>query len=227
MHKPIRMLDLIALLRAARRVLTADDIAGRLGVSRRTVYRDIASLQLAGVPIDGAAGLGYILRPGFDLPPLNFTEDESEAIMLGLALLPRTGDQGLVSAAESVAAKIAGTRPGRPAAPLTASGWTAVPASGADPAALRRAIRGERALRLSYTGPQGETTDRTVLPIALIYYIEAVVLVGWCELRQAFRHFRLDRIGAIVLAGPSFRGRGGALRTAWQREQQVPGGLPG
>lgn len=227
MLKPIRMLDMIALLRGARLALTADELAERLGVSRRTVYRDVASLQLAGVPIDGAAGLGYILRPGFDLPPLNFTEDETEAIMLGLALLPRTGDQGLVRAAESVAAKIAGTRPARPAASLAASGWTAVPASGADPAMIRRAIRSERALRLTYTGAQGETTDRTVLPIALTYFIEAVVLVGWCELRQAFRHFRLDRIGAIALEGPSFRGRGSVLRTAWQREQQASGGMPG
>jgi predicted DNA-binding transcriptional regulator YafY len=146
--------------------------------------------------------------------------------MLGLALLPRTGDGGLVAAAESVAAKIAGTRPGRPAASLAASGWTAVPAAGADPALIRKAIRGERALRLTYAGAQGETTDRTVLPIALIYYVEAVVLVGWCELRQAFRHFRLDRIGAIALEGPSFRGRGGILRMEWQRQQQASDGAP-
>ena len=107
MMKPIRMLDLIATLRGARRAMTAAQIADRLGASVRTIYRDIAALQAMGVPIDGAAGLGYILRPGFHLPPLNFTPEESEAITVGLALLRRTGDRGLAAAAATVAAKIA------------------------------------------------------------------------------------------------------------------------
>ncbi len=209
------MLELIALFRAHRRALTAEEIAGRLGASRRTIYRDIASLQAMGVPIDGAAGLGYVLRPGFDLPPLNFTSDEIEAIIVGLALLPRTGDKGLVSAAQSVAAKIEAAQPTKKRAGLGVSGWHALPAARTEPALLRRAIREERRLALAYRDGEGRLTRRSVLPVALIYYVDAVVLAAWCELREDFRHFRLDRIEDCVLPGGGFAGRGAALRADW------------
>lgn len=214
--KPIRMLELIALFRARRRAMTAAEIAERLGASRRTIYRDIASLQAMGVPIDGAAGLGYVLRPGFDLPPLNFTPDEIEAIIVGLALLPRTGDRGLVAAAQSVAAKIEAAQPARNRAGLGASGWHDMPSAGTEPALLRRAIREERRLAIAYRDAVGQVTHRSVLPVALIYYVDAVVLGAWCELREDFRHFRLDRIEDCVLPGGGFAGRGEALRARWR-----------
>ncbi|WP_263721955.1 helix-turn-helix transcriptional regulator [Albidovulum sediminicola] len=213
--KPIRMLELIALFRAHRRALTAAEIAERLGASRRTIYRDIAGLQAMGVPIDGAAGLGYVLRPGFDLPPLNFTPEEIEAIIVGLALLPRTGDKGLVAAAQSVAAKIEAAQPARKRADVGASGWHAMPPARTEPALLRRAIREERRLAIAYRDGAGQLTHRAVLPIALIYYVDAVILAGWCELREDFRHFRLDRIEDCVLPGGGFAGRGEALRAQW------------
>ena len=213
--KPIRMLELIALFRAHRRAMTAAEIAERLGASRRTIYRDIASLQAMGVPIDGAAGLGYLLRPGFDLPPLNFTSDEIEAIIVGLALLPRTGDKGLVAAAQSVAAKIEAAQPAKKRAGLGASGWHALPAARTEPALLRRAIREERRLALAYRDGEGKLTRRSVLPVALIYYVDAVILAAWCELREGFRHFRLDRIEDCVLPGGGFAGRGERLRADW------------
>lgn len=216
--KPLRMLDLIALLRAARRALTAAEIAERLGASRRTVYRDIAGLQAMGVPIDGAAGLGYILRPGFDLPPLNFTPEETEAIIVGLALLPRTGDRGLTEAAAGVAEKIRAAQPRSPAATLAASGWHGLPEMRTEPALIRRAIRDERRLALGYRDAEDRPSERTVLPLALVYYVDAVILAAYCELRQDFRHFRLDRIAVCAPAGGTFRDRGGALRAAWQRQ---------
>lgn len=216
MAKPLRMLDLIALLRSHRRALTAAAIADRLGTSRRTVYRDIAALQSMGVPVDGAAGLGYILRPGFDLPPLNFTAEELEAIIVGLALLARTNDAGLTEAARGVAAKIAAAQPHRPVATLAASGWHAMPAARTDPATLRRAIRDESRLALTYRDAEGRQSRRRVLPIALVYYVDAVILAAFCEDRQAFRHFRLDRIEDCAPAGGSFRGRGAALRRDWE-----------
>jgi len=213
--KPLRMLELIALFRANRRAMTAEEIAERLGASRRTIYRDIAALQAMGVPIDGAAGLGYILRPGFDLPPLNFTPDEIEAIIVGLALLPRTGDKGLVSAARSVAAKIEAAQPRKHKPGLAASGWHALPSAGTEPAILRRAIREERRLAIAYRDAEGRMTHRSVLPVALTYYVDAVILAAWCELRDDFRHFRLDRIEECVLPGGGFVGRGAQLRAEW------------
>ncbi|MCY1126923.1 YafY family protein [Frigidibacter sp. RF13] len=220
--KPIRMLDLIALLRGRRRPLTAAEIAERLGASRRTVYRDIAGLQAMGVPIDGAAGVGYILRPGFDLPPLNFTAEEVEAIVVALALLPRTGDRGLVAAAEGVAAKIAASVPRQASATLAASGWHGLPEAGTDPALLRRAIRDERRIAFHYRNAEGEESDRSALPLALVYYIDSTVLAAFCELRQDFRHFRLDRMSDCHFPGGGFRGRGRALRADWSARTGAP-----
>lgn len=218
MQKLIRMLDLIATLRAQRSVLTAADLARRLDTSTRTIYRDIAALQAMGVPIDGAAGLGYILRPGFHLPPLNFTPDEAEAITVGLALLSRTGDRGLTEAAASVAAKIAAVQPRRdgaaPAA-LLASPWHDLPEAATPTALLRRAVREERALRISYRDAAGRDSDRTVLPLALIYYVEATILAAFCELRQEFRHFRQDRILCAEITRTSFRTSAASLRRDW------------
>lgn len=223
MHKPIRMLDLIATLRAARGALTAAELARHLGTSVRTVYRDVAALQAMGVPVDGAAGLGYLLRPGFDLPPLNFTPDEIEAIIVGLALLPRTGDRGLVAAARSVAAKIEAAQPRRQRPGIAASGWHALPQARTEPALLRRAIREERRLAIAYRDGAGRLTQRAVLPVALIYYVDAVILAAWCELREDFRHFRLDRIEDCVLPGGGFAGRGAALRAEWAARGPYPG----
>ncbi len=227
MNKPIRMLDLIATLRGARNALTAAEIAGQLGASVRTIYRDIAALQGMGVPIDGAAGLGYILRPGFHLPPLNFTADEAEAITVGLALLRRTGDRGLAAAATRVANKIAAAQPRRATAnrqsPLLASPWHDQPPALIDPALLRRALREERALTLSYCAADGHTTpNRRVLPLALLYYVEVTVLAAWCDLRQDFRHFRLDRITDCQITPDSFRTRAAALRLEWSARHPHP-----
>lgn len=214
------MLDLIATLRAARGTLTAAEIGARLGASVRTVYRDIAALQAMGVPIDGAAGLGYILRPGFHLPPLNFTADEVEAITVGLALLSRTGDRGLTQAAESVAAKIAAVQPRRigtmPAGtPLLASPWHDLPPAAVDAGLLRRAIREERALTIAYRDEAGRETERRVLPLALLYYVEATILAAFCDLRQDYRHFRQDRMLSARLERENFRPRAAALRRDW------------
>lgn len=229
MIKPIRMLDLIATLRGARSAMTAAQIAGHLGASVRTIYRDIAALQAMGVPIDGAAGLGYILRPGFHLPPLNFTADEAEAITVGLALLRRTGDRGLAAAATRVANKIAAAQPQRGPAtaaslqsPLLASPWHGQPPAQIDPALLRRAIREERALTLGYCDACGRSSDRRVLPLALLYYVEVTILAAWCDWRQGFRHFRLDRITACQITQDSFRSHAAALRLEWSARHPHP-----
>lgn len=219
MGKPIRMFQIIEHLRAARRGLTGGKLAERLGVSLRTIYRDIAALQAMGVPIDGAAGVGYLIRPGFSLPPLHFTADEAEAIAVALALLPRTGDAGLLAAAERVADKLARASPASGAPTLNASGWHDIPA-GIDAAALRRAIRECRVVALSYRAKDGTETRREILPLALTYFVESQVLAAWCRLRGDIRHFRLDRITACRTTGEGFAAEAPRLRRLVSGQQR-------
>jgi predicted DNA-binding transcriptional regulator YafY len=210
----------IQVLRSTRKPLTAQAIAERLEVNKRTIYRDIAALQAMRIPIDGEAGIGYVMRRGFDLPPLMFDADEVEAIVVGLAMLRRTGDAGLQSAAANVGAKIALVLPqesGRAIdhRTLHVSTWGAS-APGIDMRALRRAIREERKLRLGYLDAANQPTQRIVKPIAIVYYVEVAVLAAWCELRGDFRHFRVDRIAALKAMAERFTGEGTALRRTWE-----------
>jgi predicted DNA-binding transcriptional regulator YafY len=222
-----RLFEIIQILRTARGPMTAGKLADSLEVTPRTIYRDVAALQSMRIPIAGEAGVGYIMRPGFDLPPLMFTGEEIEAIVVGLSLLRRTGDTGLQAAARTVADKIAEVLPGdrharnrRPS--LFVSGWGPNPPAGLDLKRLRRAIREEEKLRIGYAGGSGDRGPRTIRPIALLYYTESVVLAAWCERRRDFRHFRADRIVSCQPTGRHFVGEGEALRARWQREHQLP-----
>ncbi len=224
MSRPIRMFEIIQILRQARVPMTAQAIADQLEVSKRTAYRDIAALQAMRVPIDGAAGIGYILRSGFDLPPINFGSEEIEAIIVGLALLRRTGDAGLQRAAERVANKIRAVlhEPQEVAfdgPSLQVSAWSPIPPSMVDVSALRRAIREERKVSLVYQDADGVHSTRTVLPIAIVYYIGSIVLAAWCELRGDFRHFRIDRILAVTPTAAQFVGQGDSLRNEWRESE--------
>ncbi|MGM4980297.1 MULTISPECIES: YafY family protein [unclassified Rhizobium] len=226
MRKASRLFEIIQILRLAKRTVTAADIAERLEVTVRSVYRDIAALQAMRVPIEGERGIGYILRPGFDLPPLMFSIEEMEAIVLSLALLERTGDDELKQAAKRVSAKIAGAVPPPlrqtiDANALHAWGFAAPSASATDLALVRRAIRDEEKLDLAYRDELGRATERIIRPIALIYYAETANIVAWCELRQAIRNFRSDRIESCEATGRSFKGEGDALRQMWVNGWQV------
>ena len=221
MSRSTRLFEIIQLLRAAARPLTARSIAELLEVSLRTVYRDIAALQAMRVPVDGQAGVGYLLRPGYDLPPLNLSPEEVEAILVGLALLGRTGDSSLQRAAVGAGAKIAvavsremGSEAAVPA--LYASGWHALPRTQTDLAVLRDAIREAKKLNVVYADKAGRRSERTLRPLALLFYIESVVLAAWCELRSDFRHFRADRILACSGLEERFAQEAPALRRRWQ-----------
>ena len=226
MTRSLRLLDIIQLLRRAKAPMTARTIAQELEVTPRTIYRDVVALQAMRVPIEGAAGVGYVMRAGLDVPPLMFTADELEAIAVGLSLLGRTRDGGLQAAAGRVTRKIAdvlqpdGARHIE-AAGLAVSPWTAVPKPDVDLSLLRRAIREERKLCFRYRDAATASTERTVRPIALTYYVDSVVLAAWCELRGDFRHFRPDRMEDCREEGDGFRGEGGRLRAAWQAAQTV------
>lgn len=220
MRKASRLFEIIQILRLSRRVVTAAEIAAQLEVTPRSIYRDIAALQAMRVPIEGERGLGYILRPGFDLPPLMFSVEETEAIVLGLALLERTADTALIKAARGVNAKIAAAVPEplrcvleRNA--LHAWGSVAPAPEGIDLALVRAAIRDERKLLLDYRDERGNATERAVRPLALIYYSATAVIVAWCELREAIRNFRADRVEDCRPLEDFFLGEGNRLRDLW------------
>ncbi|WP_171101286.1 MULTISPECIES: YafY family protein [unclassified Ruegeria] len=228
MRRSTRLFEIIQILRAADRPVTAEALAEKLEVSVRTVYRDIAALQAQRTPIEGEAGVGYLMRRGYDLPPLNFDAEEVEALWVGLSMLARTGDSTLQQAADRVCRKIEALRD--PADWLQVATWGAPlddPAKGCVTiATYREAIRAEQKLQLTYVNAEGERTQRVVRPVALIYHIECTLLAGWCELRNGFRHFRTDRVWGCTLIDAYFCGQGQALRNIWQeqdREDQITG----
>ncbi len=210
MLKTDRLFEIIHILRKARFPVTAFDLAGQLEVTPRTVYRYIAMLQSMRIPVEGAAGVGYIMRKGYDLPPLNFDEEELEAIVIGLSLLSRTGDCHLEQAARRVLTKIETGKVAENS--LRVAQWGIAAPQAADMRALRRAMRDEQKLQIAYKSKQGELTERIILPVALTCFVEVAILSAWCELRQDFRNFRVDRIEACLFLDAYFRGEGQDLR---------------
>lgn len=222
MSRSARLLDLMQALRRRRRPVTAARLAEELGVSPRTLYRDIATLVAQGAPIAGEAGLGYVLRPGFFLPPLMFGEEEADALMLGLQLVAARGDDALARAAEDASAKIAAVLPPEIGAATETNGLL-VPDSARTPHldAIRRAMRAEQRLRLRYTDAKGAATARVVWPVAIGFFETMAVLAAWCELRADFRHFRLDRIAAAEALGERYPRRRRVLLAEWRAQEQL------
>ena len=227
MPRSDRLFELIQLLRARPGPQTADALAETLEVSTRTVYRDIAALQAMRVPIEGAAGIGYVLRRGYDLPPLNFDQEEAEALRVGLAMLARTGDSALQRAAKRVCAKIDALH--GPADWLHVAPWGApidTPHDCVSIAMLRQAIRDEEKLDLTYKAEEGAMTRRRVRPLVVIYHLNCTMLAAWCELRGGFRHFRTDRIYGCDPTGAHFAGQGDTLRTLWNEAEEIAADAP-
>jgi predicted DNA-binding transcriptional regulator YafY len=208
MRRADRLFDIIQSLRTASGPVTAAALADRLEVTARTIYRDIAALQASRVPIEGAAGLGYVLRRGFDLPPLMFTTEEADAVAIGVRLLRRLRDPTLQAAADSVIGKLAAVvpeplQPHLVAAPVYVSDGSAPEVNGVDQAELRATIHNGRKMAIAYLDENGRRTERTIWPVAIAYYVDVTLLGAWCELRNDFRHFRVDRIiGAKALDEP-------------------------
>lgn len=201
MSRATRLLDLIQALRRRRRPVAAARLAEELGVSLRTLYRDIETLIAQGAAIEGGAGLGYVLKPGFLLPPLMFSNDEIDALILGLRMVAERGDEDLEQACADALAKIAAVLPAEMEDAMATNGLLAGPAPPTPHLKLiREALRTEHKLRLRYTDKKDAATERTVWPVALGFFGTAEVLAAWCETRQAFRHFRLDRIEAATLS---------------------------
>lgn len=209
------------LLRRHRYPVPGAALASSLGVSLRTLYRDITELQSQGAHIEGAPGLGYVLKPGFMLPPLMFSEEEIEAIVLGSRWVAKRTDGALADAAANALAKIAAVLPADLRTSLEASTLLIGPGDPLPPMIvdltdIREAIRAERKLHLSYRDEAGRLSERVVWPFALGFFDRVRMILAWCELRDDFRSFRADRIEAMTVADTRYpRGRRTLLK-AWR-----------
>ena len=224
MRRADRLFQIVQYLRGGR-LVTAATLAERLEVSERTIYRDIADLQTSGVPIDGEAGIGYIMRDGYDLPPLMFTRDEIVALVAGARLIRAWGGAAMVRAAEEALVKIESVlpEPERRRAnqvEIHAMAWEMTPAVRARIDEIEAAVEARRRLTLAYRDAEERKTERTVRPLGLWFWGKVWTLVAWCELRDDFRMFRLDRIAAMDDAGGPFRPERGKTLTDFYRAME-------
>lgn len=226
MARSERLLALLQLLRRHRHPVSGATLADELGVSIRTLYRDIATLQAQGADIEGEPGVGYVLRPGFMLPPLMFSQSELEALMLGFRWVQKFADMPMTKAASDALAKISAVLPAELRDELENTALLVGPrrvvdAEVVDLVLLRSAIRRERKLRLAYADVAGTFTDRVVWPVALGYFEETRMLVAWCEARNDFRHFRTDRMREITLLESRYPRRRAQLLKDWRTQDSM------
>lgn len=227
MGRSTRLLALLQALRRRRQPVTAATLARELEVSERTIYRDLSELAAQGAPIKGEAGVGYVLRPGFFLPPLMLTQDETEAVLLGLRYVGQRGDDVLNKAAENARAKISSVlsedMQAIAIAPMTIPGpdGKQFPENKVSLTLLRSAIRMQKRLSIAYVDQAERHSRRVVWPIQIGFMDNARVLAGWCELRDAFRFFRTDRILAAEL-GERYPARRADLVRNFQTQMQNP-----
>lgn len=228
MSRSARLLDLIQILRRHRQPVSGETLARELEISIRTLYRDIATLQAQGADIIGEPGIGYILKPGFMLPPLMFSEDELEALVLGSRWVSKRAGSPLGKAAENALAKIASVLPKDLREQLDATNLLVGPG---DPvvdgeihlSAIRLAIRKERKVAISYSDEAGRRSERTIWPFALGFFDRVRVVVAWCELRDDFRNFRADRIAGLTETDQRYPRRKAVLLKEWRAVDRTVG----
>jgi len=222
MSRTERLLQLLQILRRHRQAVSGQNLAQELNISLRTFYRDIATLQGQGADIAGEAGVGYVLRPGYLMPPLMFSQTEMDALMLGMRWGATFADASLSKAAIDALAKIAAVLPteqrnnmgavplrvGPPASPLFQT---------EDLSMLRDAIRRERKVEISYRNGAAKQSTRTVWPFAIGYFPDCRIVVAWCEKREAFRHFRTDRLLACTVLDTHYPRRRDEMFRTWKR----------
>ena len=209
MRRADRLFQIIQRLHHER-VITARNLAEELEVSERTIYRDIQDLCLSGVPITGETGLGYRLMKGFHLPPLMFNEEELAALLLGARMVQAWTDKALARAAHHAISKIENVipehlRPELERQEILVPDFPSCPQVAEHLAVLRKAIKVQQKVRYEYVRQDGEHSSRTVHPLGLFYWGNTWTLVGWCELRNQFRHFRLDRMECLTLLDANYQ----------------------
>ena len=230
MRRADRLFGIVQRLRGGR-LATARALAARFEVSERTIYRDVADLQASGVPVDGEAGVGYLLREGFELPPLMFTRDEIVALVAGARMVQSFGGAAMAGAAAEALVKIGAVLPEAERDRLDRTEIHA--ARDALPEAIRltldrldRAVEAKRVLRLGYRDEGGDATVRDVRPLGLWFWGKVWTLVAWCELRNDFRMFRLDRIQVLGEAGRNFKPEPGRRLVDFHRREECRGTAP-
>lgn len=211
MRRADRLFRLVELLRS-KRLATGGWLAEQLQVSLRTLYRDVHDLSLSGVPIEGEAGVGYRLQYRLDVPPLLFDTGELEALLVGSRMVQAWGDADLAQAATAALAKIHNALPEL----LRREAQRAqlyIPARQQDRprhlTELRRAVRKRKIVCMTYTREDGESSERALWPLGLFFWGQNWTLIGWCLLREGFRHFRVDRIGQLSVSDESFPDQSG------------------
>jgi predicted DNA-binding transcriptional regulator YafY len=229
--KAERLLRLLQTLRRHRYPVLGRDLAEELAISLRTLYRDVAALVAQGANIDGSPGVGYLLRPGFLLPPLMLTQEEVEALVLGSRWVKQRGDPVLQEAAADLLAKVEAVLPSELRQEMASSGLLIGPGGEDTPmpdrdlALIRKAIRTESKLSLCYIDSGDEETRRIVWPFALGWFDHALILAAWCELRQDYRHFRTDRMRTFTVTAERYPRSRRALLQEWQTNRGIP--VPG
>ena len=208
MRRADRLFRLVQLLRA-RRFATGDQIADELGVSKRTIYRDVADLQGSGIPIRGEAGVGYRLERGFELAPLIFTSDELESLVLGARIVAAWGDADLASAVGSAMTKVEAVLPDTLRrvvleTPFFAPGMPSASAMAGELTVLRRAIGERRIVHFKYRREDGEESERDARPLGLYFWGKKWTLAAWCEARSDYRSFRPDRMRDVRMTERPF-----------------------
>ncbi|WP_417708919.1 helix-turn-helix transcriptional regulator [Roseibium aggregatum] len=233
MRRADRLFEIIQILRRVRRPVSAQAIADELEVSKRSVYRDIATLTAQRVPIRGEAGVGYVLEEGFDMPPLMLTAEEIDAAVLGALWVSTRAEPDLARAAENLIAKIEAITPRPLRRHIAAASMSVRPVSPAsedkvDAAMLRQAILEGRKVSLGYRDGDGKESQRVVWPVLLGYRDEGRILAAWCELRQGFRYFRTDRMTFAKALDQRYPESRGSLKERWrqamdaERESYLP-----
>lgn len=227
MSRAARLLDLLQSLRNRRQPVTGPELAQELGVSIRTLYRDIATLQAQGADIQGEPGLGYVLRPGFTLPPLMFSADEIEAIVLGSRwVAARADDSRLSDSARQAMSKILAVLPAdlrerAEATNLLVARIGLEPAQ-VDAGQIRLAIRNERKLSIRYGNTDGQATERVIWPFMIGFFEKVRVVSAWCEMREDFRSFRVDRITRLAVLDERYPRRRAAMLKEWREREGIP-----
>jgi predicted DNA-binding transcriptional regulator YafY len=221
MSRAERLLNLIEEFRRRRRPVSGNDLAETLGVSIRTLYRDIASLRALGAGIEGEPGVGYVLRSGFLLPPVMFTVEEVDALVLGSRWVADKADKPLAEAARKAMARLTAVMPNElvnrvDVQYLVVGQSKQLPQETIDMDAVRRAIHREHKLLIHYYDSTGKSSERVIWPFLLSYFEGGRLISAWCELRNSIRHFRTDRIASLSEASARYPRRRHELIKLWR-----------